>query len=1148
MAKGKKSKKDVSESESDLSEDEMETEALPKAKSKDKKKSKETNLEDDMENLSVKDNKKKKSSQSKKANSDCEVEEVEVKKSAFALLMDDDSLPSDQSEEEEEEEIKPKVKETKQKKEKKKKKGKQEEAVADPDDEFLNDAPKEEKGGKKKGKKKKGKKGGDEEDEDLDAMLAALRAEYDGDAPPPAAAQEPEVKEEKKGKKGKGKVKEDTPPSVDEDGFELVEKEDTEKGEKMSKKKEKKLRQMKEKEAAEAAAKAEGSKPPEDKKEETPEAEENEEEDGKKGKKKKGKKEEEDKKKKKPNKAVLAAMQEALAKQKEEEERIRLEQEEKDRLEEEAFQAKLEAKKKEEEKRAAKKDREKQRKAELKAQGKLLTPAQKAAKARAEAMLEAMRAQGVDVPTIGEKRPKPGTRKRMNQQKMKHQQEATKEEEPTVEEKSKEVEEKKEVAKEEEAKEDVAEAWDAVEEPKDAWDAESDNEEKKAEEKKQPEKKADTPVEDDEESEDESDDEDDDDDSDEESEDESSSEEEEDRTVDKRERALIRIRERKAKHEAARTEDVLRAPVVCVLGHVDVGKTKILDKLRRTNVQDGEAGGITQQIGATNVPIAVIKEQCKMVRGFNDSPLKLPGLLIIDTPGHESFSNLRDRGSSLCDIAVLVIDIMHGLEPQTIESLNMLKKKKVPFIVALNKVDRLYEWKANRHKDIRDVLDSQPHNTRLEFTKRKDEVILGLAEQGINAALFYENPDASDYISLVPTSAHSGDGMGNLMGQLVEHSQTYLARRLSYTEELQCTILEVKAIGGFGTTIDVCLVNGRLKFGQTIILPGTDGPIVTTVKALLTPSKMQDLRVKNQFTEHKELQAAQGVKIAAKDLEKTIAGLSLRVAYTPDEVDIVKSEAERDLSSALNAIKLKPLGVFVQASTLGSLEALLEFLKTSKIPYAGVRIGPVVKKDVMRASTMLEHEQKYAVILAFDVKIERDAQEMADREGVRVFQADIIYHLFDRFTEFQAELVKQKKEQFRHVAVFPCKLRVMAEHVYTRRDPIVCGVRVEAGVIKTGTPICVPSKEFIFLGVLTGIQHNNKDVDTAKKGDEVCVKIESPGGDAPKMFGRHFDETDMLMSRISRESIDACKDYFRDELTKSDWGLMVELKKIFEIL
>merc|ERR1740123_805981 len=157
--------------------------------------------------------------------------------------------------------------------------------------------------------------------------------------------------------------------------------------------------------------------------------------------------------------------------------------------------------------------------------------------------------------------------------------------------------------------------------------------------------------------------------------------------------------------------DVLRAPVVCVLGHVDVGKTKILDKLRKTNVQDGEAGGITQQIGATNVPISVIQEQCKMVHGFLENPLRLPGLLIIDTPGHESFSNLRDRGSSLCDIAILVIDIMHGLEPQTIESLNMLKKKKVPFIVALNKIDRLYEWKPNRHKDVKDTLASQPSNT-----------------------------------------------------------------------------------------------------------------------------------------------------------------------------------------------------------------------------------------------------------------------------------------------------------------------------------------------------------------------------------------------------------------------------------------------------
>jgi len=721
-------------------------------------------------------------------------------------------------------------------------------------------------------------------------------------------------------------------------------------------------------------------------------------------------------------------------------------------------------------------------------------------------------------------------------------------------EEEKKVEEKP--AEQEKPKDEPADSWDAEEEEdtKDAWDADSDKEEEVKEEEppavKEEEKKEEEEEEDDDDDDEEEDSDEDEDSDDESDEDDSGEDSEEDlaEAEKKRKRAMERITKRKELNEKNRSTDVLRAPVVCVLGHVDTGKTKILDKLRRTNVQDGEAGGITQQIGATNVPIAVIQEQCKMVPEFVANPLKLPGLLIIDTPGHESFSNLRDRGSSLCDIAILVVDIMHGLEPQTLESINLLVKKKTPFIVALNKIDRLYEWKANRHKDVREVLENQPHNTQMEFKKRKDEVILGLAEQGLNASLFWENPDPTDYISLVPTSAHSGDGMGNLMAQLVQHSQTFLAKRLSYTDEMQATVLEVKAIGGFGTTIDVVLVNGRLKFGSTLVLAGTDGPIVTTVKALLTPSKMQDLRVKNQYIEHKDLQAAQGVKIAAKELEKVIAGLSMRVAYAPDEVEILKEQAERDLKNALNAIKLKPLGVFVQASTLGSLEALLEFLKTSKIPYAGVRIGPVVRKDVMRASTMLEHEEKYAVILAFDVKVERDAQEMADREGVKIFQADIIYHLFDRFTEYQAELVRKNKEQFRSVAVFPCKLKMMPDHVYMSRDPIVAGVKVESGTVRIGTPICVPSKEFCYIGILTGIQHNNKDVESARKGDEVCVKIESVPGEAPKMFGRHFDADDTLCSRISRESIDACKDYFRDELTKTDWQLMVELKKLFEIL
>lgn len=224
--------------------------------------------------------------------------------------------------------------------------------------------------------------------------------------------------------------------------------------------------------------------------------------------------------------------------------------------------------------------------------------------------------------------------------------------------------------------------------------------------------------------------------------------------------------------------------------------------------------------------------------------MKIPGLLIIDTPGHESFSNLRSRGSSLCDIAILVVDIMHGLEPQTLESIALLKTKKTPFIVALNKIDRLYDWQTMNRKDVRDIIKSQAQNTQLEFTQRTKEVVVQFAEQGLNAALFYENPDIKTYVSLVPTSAVTGEGMGNLLALILEFSQNMLAKRLMYSDELQATVLEVKAIPGLGTTIDVILVNGTLREGDSMVLAGTDGPIVTQIRSLLMPQPMRELRVK----------------------------------------------------------------------------------------------------------------------------------------------------------------------------------------------------------------------------------------------------------------------------------------------------------------
>uniref|UniRef100_A0A8C1JJT3 Eukaryotic translation initiation factor 5B n=1 Tax=Cyprinus carpio TaxID=7962 RepID=A0A8C1JJT3_CYPCA len=764
-------------------------------------------------------------------------------------------------------------------------------------------------------------------------------------------------------------------------------------------------------------------------------------------KKKKGEKEE---KKKGPSKATVRAMQEALAKMKEEEEQAKREEEERKRRLEELEAQRQEQERLEAERKEKKKQKDKERKERLKKEGKLLTKAQKEARARAEATLRVLQAQGVEVPS----------------------KDAMPKKKPVYSDKRK----KKPTAQTPEGliPTPVSRSLYLPVVIKDEEESEDEEDNKDRSNKMTTNKARKEPS----------------------SESSSESDSDDDRSKEERlyDKAKRRIEKRRQENLKNINFDKLRSPVVCVLGHVDTGKTKILDKLRHTHVQDGEAGGITQQIGATNVPLETILEQTKMVKNFDKENVKIPGMLIIDTPGHESFSNLRNRGSSLCDISILVVDIMHGLEPQTIESINLLKEKKCPFIVALNKIDRLYDWKKSPETDVVATLKKQKKNTKDEFDERAKAVIVEFAQQGLNAALFYENKDPRTFVSLVPTSAHSCDGMGNLIALLVELTQTMLARRLAHCDELRAQVMEVKALPGMGTTIDVILINGCLREGETIIVPGVDGPIVTQIRGLLLPPPLKELRVKNPYEKHKEVSTAQGVKILGKDLEKTLAGLPLLVAHKEDEIPVLKDELIRELKQTLNAIKLEEKGVYVQASTLGSLEALLEFLRTSKVPYAGINIGPVHKKDVMKASTMLEHDPQYAVILAFDVKIERDSQEMADSLGVRIFSAEIIYHLFDAFTKYREDYKKQKQDEFKHIAVFPCKLRILPQFIFNSRDPIVMGVIVDAGVLRTGTPVCVPSKG------------------------------------------------------ITRQSIDALKNWFRDEMQKSDWQLIMELKKTFEII
>ncbi|KAJ8123741.1 hypothetical protein ONZ43_g376 [Nemania bipapillata] len=868
-----------------------------------------------------------------------------------------------------------------------------------------------------------------------------------------------------------------------------------------------------------------------------------------------------------PHLAALQKQQEELRRQREEAERAA--ELEKVRIEELEKQEAEELKRKEEEK-VRKKQKEKERIEQLKKEGKYLTKAQKEEKARNERKLQQMIAAGLQVGPSedGEDKKKKVTydsrkRGKKNDQKVDEEkalaeaaerariqaETALKDAEAKAAKEAAERAAAEEAAKKAQAAEEVEEDWEAAaaseEDVKDSWDADSEDEAGKKAATKEPAtgstSKPSAKAKD----------------SESESESESESSEDEEQSAA---RAAIAQRKKEAAdrrekaHQAAlaaRSKENLRSPICCILGHVDTGKTKLLDKIRQTNVQEGEAGGITQQIGATYFPGEAIKQKTAVVNQDGKFELKVPGLLIIDTPGHESFSNLRSRGSSLCNIAILVVDIMHGLEPQTLESMKLLRDRKTPFIVALNKIDRLYGWKKVDNNGFQESLALQNRGVQNEFKNRLEQTKLAFSEQGFNAELFYENKSMARYVSLVPTSAHTGEGIPDMLKLIVQLTQERMVGSLMYLSEVQATVLEVKAIEGFGMTIDVILSNGILREGDRIVVCGVEGAITTNIRALLTPAIMKELRVKSQYVHNKEVKAAMGVKISAPGLEGAIAGSRLLVVGPDDDEEDLEEEVEADLNKLFSRVSTSGRGVSVQASTLGSLEALLDFLKDCKIPVANVGIGPVFKRDVMQCGTMLEKNPDYAVMLCFDVKVDKEAQAYAEENGIKIFTADIIYHLFDSFTKHMEEQLEKKKEESKLLAVFPCVLNTVA--VFNKTNPIVVGVDVVDGNLRVGTPIAAVKqnpttgvREVISLGRVSSIERDHKQIPICKKGQpSVAVKIEM-GGHQPT-YGRQLEETDMLYSLISRASIDCLKEFYRKDVSNDEWSLIIKLKPLFDI-
>ncbi len=554
------------------------------------------------------------------------------------------------------------------------------------------------------------------------------------------------------------------------------------------------------------------------------------------------------------------------------------------------------------------------------------------------------------------------------------------------------------------------------------------------------------------------------------------------------------------------TRDVksLRTPIVAVLGHVDHGKTSLLDTIRGSAVIEGEAGAITQHIGATAVPLEVVSSIAGELVDPED--FDLPGLLFIDTPGHHSFTTLRSRGGALADIAILVVDVNDGFQPQTVEALDILRRTQTPFIVAANKIDTVPGWNPVEDAPITESYDAQSDRASSRLDESLYEIIGQLSEEGFSADLYWRVQNFQRNVGVVPVSALTGEGVPDLLAVMMGLSQRYMKdeMEIDVAGPGVGTVLEVKDEKGFGTTIDTVLYDGTIRTDDRIVVGGMNEPIVTDVRALLQPRPLAEIRTESRFETVDEVGAAAGIKVAAPDLDDAMAGAPVRVVRDRALTEVI-AEVEAELAEI--AVDTEEQGVVVKADTLGSLEAMADAIAEAEVPIVRAEVGDVAPRDVSVASTA--NDPKQQVILGFNVEVLEDAEERADVEDVRLFTDDVIYQLVEGYEEFVEGIERAQQDTILEKITRPARFRILPDHVFRQNDPAVVGVEGNAGTIKNNSFVVKwEGNEPERVGQIKGIQEQGEDVDEIRAGNRVSVAIDGP------TVGRGIEEDDELWVEI----------------------------------
>ncbi|MBT4334410.1 translation initiation factor IF-2 [archaeon] len=543
---------------------------------------------------------------------------------------------------------------------------------------------------------------------------------------------------------------------------------------------------------------------------------------------------------------------------------------------------------------------------------------------------------------------------------------------------------------------------------------------------------------------------------------------------------------------------MIRQPICVLLAHVDHGKTSILDWIRGTSVADKEAGGITQNITAHSVELNKIKSICGPLLDQLNLDFTIPGILFVDSPGHEAFTSLRKRGGNISDIAILVVDMNEGLKPQTIEAIKILQHYKTPFVIAANKLDRLNGWREQKDTNLLKNIKTQSDNTQNEIETKLYELVGRFAEYGLNSERYDRIQDYTKQIAIIPTSAKTGEGLPELLMVVSGLAQRFLEDNLK--TELngpgKATVLEKTEETGIGSVIDTIIYDGVLKTGDTIVIGGVEEPTVTKIKALF---KYEGTKLKSV----KEVYASAGVKISAPNLDEVIPGMPLIVAN--ENLEVIKKEIQSGIDEVM--IETDQDGIIIKADTLGSLEALVNLLKNIDIKIKKAAVGPINKKDIVTAESGKDPLNR--VILGFNVDVLAKPEENA-----KLITNKIIYKIIEDLEKWLVDEKNRIEASELEGLVKPLKVEILKNHTFRQSHPAVVGVEILAGNLKTNTPVTIDGKK---LGMIKEIQLEGKNVSEAKEGKQVAASL-------PKLtVGRQIKEGDILYSDIPQDDFKKIK-------------------------